>query len=68
MPIISGVVGHLSIVTTVCSLIFILILMIYYSRKWVKKDLDSQILKQEAVNLQNTIENVQSISKIAIEW
>lgn len=40
--------------------------MIYYSRKWVKKDLDSQILKQEAVNLQNTIENVQSISKIAI--
>lgn len=37
-------------------------------KKWVKKDLDSQILKQEAVNLQNTIENVQSISKIAIEW
>lgn len=65
-PILSKLVEHVSIVTTVCSLVFILMLMIYYSRKWVKKDLDSQILKQEAVDLQNTIEKVQSMSKIAI--
>lgn len=59
-------VGHLSILTSVSSLIFITVLVIYYSRKWVLNDLESQILKNEAMELQKTIENVQSLSKIAI--
>ncbi len=65
-PWISPIFDHISIISTIASLLSILAIILYYSRKWVKKDLESKVLKDEAIELQKTIENVQSLSKIAI--
>lgn len=65
-PSITPIFSRVSIISTLASLTTIFGILLYYSRKWVKKDLESEILKNEAIELQQTIENVQSLSKIAI--
>lgn len=58
--------GSISLVITILSLSFIICLILFYSRKWVIQDLERQILEDNALELQETIKNVQSISKIAL--
>lgn len=65
-PEIVRYIGNISLVTITSSLIIVIVIFVYYSRKWVKQDLERKILREESIELQETLKKIESISKIVI--
>lgn len=65
-PEIVRYIGNISLVTTTSSLVIVIVIFVYYSRKWVKQDLERKILREESIELQETLKKIESISKIVI--